>query len=90
MAIRTRVLESGLCEITENYIDDHGGIDLVREGYRLDNITANSDGTVNVYYRVRTINHRWLPEVKNLDDYAGGFRINVIKLQIESIFYFLF
>ena len=26
---------------------------------------------VNVYYRVRTINHGWLPEVKNLEDYAG-------------------
>ena len=168
MAIRTRVLESGLCEITQNYREGHGGIDLVREGYRLDNITAHSDGTVievikninestpniptnpgnmvrlehgngfqtrylhsaygtvnvnvgdkvsrgqilgfmgntgnafgshlhfevlkdgnrinptpyldrdfpksnnvNVYYRVRTVKHGWLPEVKNLDDYAG-------------------
>jgi len=168
MAIRTRVLESGLCEITQDYRDGHGGIDLVRDGYRLDNITAHSDGTVvqviknvnvntpneptnpgnmvridhgngfqtrylhlaygtvninvgdrvtrgqiigfmgntgnafgahlhfevlkdgnrinpteyldkdfprsnnvNVYYRVRTIKHGWLPEVKNLEDYAG-------------------
>ena len=44
MAIRTRVLESGLCEITQDYKDGHGGIDLVRAGYRLDNITAHSDG----------------------------------------------
>ena len=168
MAIRTRVLESGLCEITQNYREGHGGIDLVREGYRLDNITAHSDGTVvqvikdinvntpneptnpgnmvridhgngfqtrylhlaygtvnvnvgdkvkrgqilgfmgntgnafgahlhfevlkdgnrinpteyldkdfprsnnvNVYYRVKTVKHGWLPEVKNLEDYAG-------------------
>lgn len=168
MAIRTRVLESGLCEITQSYREGHGGIDMVRDGYRLDNITAHSDGTVvqviknvdvntpndttnpgnmvriehgngfqtrylhlaygtvsvnvgdkvkrgqiigymgntgnsfgahlhfevlkngtrinptpyldkdfprsnsvNVYYRVRTIKHGWLPEVKNLDDYAG-------------------
>ena len=168
MAIRTRVLESGLCEITQDYREGHGGIDLVRDGYRLDNITAHSDGTVvqviknvnvntpneptnpgnmvridhgngfqtrylhlaygtvsvnvgdrvtrgqilgfmgntgnafgahlhfevlkdgnrinptsylnkdfprsnnvNVYYRVRTVKHGWLPEVKNLDDYAG-------------------
>lgn len=168
MAIRTRVLESGLCEITQDYREGHGGIDLVRDGYRLDNITAHSDGTVvqvikninvntpneptnagnmvridhgngfqtrylhlaygtvnvnvgdkvtrgqvigfmgntgnafgahlhfevvknsnridptpyldkdfprsnnvNVYYRVRTIKHGWLPEVKNLEDYAG-------------------
>lgn len=26
---------------------------------------------VNVFYRVRTQKHGWLPEVKNLDDYAG-------------------
>jgi len=168
MAIRTRVLESGLCEITQDYRDGHGGIDLVRDGYRLDNITAHSDGTVvqviknvnvntpneptnpgnmvridhgngfqtrylhlaygtvninvgdrvtrgqiigfmgntgnafgahlhfevlkdgnrinpteyldkdfprsnnvNVYYRVRTVKHGWLPEVRNLEDYAG-------------------
>ena len=168
MAIRTRVLESGLCDITQEYRDGHGGIDLVRDGYRLDNITAHSDGTVievikninvntpneptnpgnmvridhgngfqtrylhlaygtvnvnvgdkvnkgqilgfmgntgnsfgahlhfevlkdgnrinptpyldkdfprsnnvNVYYRVRTVKHGWLPEVKNLEDYAG-------------------
>lgn len=168
MAIRTRVLDNGLCVITQDYREGHGGIDLVREGYRLDNITAHSDGTVvqviknvnvntpneatnpgnmvridhsngfqtrylhlaygtvnvnvgdkvtrgqiigfmgntgnsfgahlhfevlkdgnrinpteyldkdfprnnnvNVYYRVRTIKHGWLPEVKNLEDYAG-------------------
>ena len=44
MAIR--VLKSGLCEITQAYKDGHGGIDLVREGYILDNIIAHSDGTV--------------------------------------------
>ena len=168
MARRTRVLEGSLCEITQDYRDVHGGIDLVREGYRLDNITAHSDGivvqviknvnantpneptnpgnmvridhgngfqtrylhlaygtvnvnvgdrvrrgeilgymgntgysfgghlhfevlkdgnkinpteyldkdfprtnNVNVYYRVRTVKHGWLPEVKNLEDYAG-------------------
>lgn len=29
------------------------------------------DNNVNVYYRVRTKKHGWLPEVKNLNDYAG-------------------
>lgn len=29
------------------------------------------DDKVNVYYRVKTVKHGWLPEVKNLDDYAG-------------------
>lgn len=167
--MNARVLESGKCVVTQEYKEGHGGIDIVREGYRLDNIVAHSDGTVvevinncnvntpndptnpgnmvkidhddgyqtrylhmaygsvkvnvgdkvskgqiigymgntgnafgahlhfevlkdgkkidptsyldsdfpikknivNVYYRVCTEKHRWLPEVKNLEDYAG-------------------
>jgi hypothetical protein len=45
---------------------------------------------VNVYYRVRTQKHGWLPEVKNLEDYAGyedspitGVAIKVDKGRIE-------
>lgn len=180
MAIRTRVLESGLCEITQDYREGHGGIDLVREGYRLDNILSHSDGTVvqviknsnvntpneptnpgnmvridhgngfqtrylhlaygtvnvnvgdkvkrgqilgymgntgnsfgahlhfevlkdgnridptpylykdfprsnnvNVYYRVRTVKHGWLPEVKNLDDYAGWENSPITDIAIK-------
>ena len=180
MAIRTRVLESGWCEITQDYREGHGGIDLVREGYRLDNITAHSDGTVvqvikninvntsnqptnpgnmvridhgngfqtrylhlaydtvsvnvgdkvsrgqilgfmgntgnafgahlhfevlkdgnrinptpyldkdfprsnnvNVYYRVKTIKHGWLPEVKNLEDYAGWENSPITDIAIK-------
>ena len=30
-----------------------------------------NDTNVNVYYRVKTQKHGWLPEVKNLNDYAG-------------------
>lgn len=30
-----------------------------------------STNVVNCYYKVRTQKHQWLPEVKNLDDYAG-------------------
>lgn len=33
-------------------------------------VTAN-DNEVNVYYKVKTQNYGWLPEVKNLNDYAG-------------------
>ena len=180
MARRTSVLESGLCEITQDYRDGHGGIDLVREGYRLDNITAHSDGivvqviknvnantpndptnsgnmvridhgngfqtrylhlaygtvnlnvgdkvkrgeilgymgntgysfgahlhfevlkddnkinpieyldkafpktnNVNVYYRVRTIKHGWLSEVKNLEDYAGSENSPITDIAIK-------
>lgn len=32
-------------------------------------VTKNEQ--VNVYYRVKTQKHGWLPEVKNLEDYAG-------------------
>lgn len=169
MSRKARILESGMCEVTQEYKDGHNGIDIVREGYNLDNIVAHSDGTVvevinncnvntpddptnpgnmvkidhgngyqtrylhmaynsvkvkvgdkvnkgqligymgntgnsfgahlhfevikdgiktdptdyldsdfpvskntvNVYYRVCTIKHGWLPEVKNLEDYAG-------------------
>lgn len=33
--------------------------------------TSTSNKEVNVYYRVKTKKHGWLPEVKNLEDYAG-------------------
>ena len=188
MAIKTRVLQSGMCEITQEYKDGHGGIDLVREGYRLDNIVAHSDGVVvevinnvkvstpsdatnpgnmvkidhgngyqtrylhmayntlkvkvgdrvkrgqvlgymgdtgnafgghlhfevikngskinptnflnsdlpsnsnvNVFYKVKTIKHGWLPEVRNLDDYAGFENSPItdvaIRVDIGSIRY---
>ena len=47
MSRKARVLESGVCEVTQEYKGSaHAGIDIVREGYRLDNIVAHSDGTV--------------------------------------------
>ena len=46
MSRKARVLESGMCEVTQEYKEGHGGIDIVREGYNLDNIVAHSDGTV--------------------------------------------
>lgn len=46
---------------------------------------------VNVYYRVKTRNSGWLPEVKNLDDYAGiGYQSIIgvaIKVDKGSIWY---
>ena len=33
--------------------------------------TITPTNKVNVYYRVKTQKHGWLPEVKNLNDYAG-------------------
>lgn len=39
---------------------------------------------VNVYYRVKTQKHGWLPEVKNLDDYAGWEDSPIIGLVIKT------
>lgn len=47
MSRPARVLESGVCEITQGYKGSaHAAVDIVRDGYRLDNIVAHSDGTV--------------------------------------------
>ena len=35
------------------------------------NQSVDTSKKVNVYYRVKTQKHSWLPEVKNLEDYAG-------------------
>ncbi len=36
-----------------------------------DKLNPQKNNKVNVYYRVKTQKHGWLPEVKNLEDYAG-------------------
>lgn len=47
MSIRARVLKHGVCEVTQEYKGSaHNGIDIVKEGYQLDNIVAHSDGAV--------------------------------------------
>jgi len=47
MSRKSRVLEKGLCEITQAYKGtSHKGIDIVGKNYTLDNIVAHSDGTV--------------------------------------------
>lgn len=47
MSIKARVLGSGMCEVTQEYKGAaHNGIDIVKQGYQLDNIVAHSDGTV--------------------------------------------
>jgi N-acetylmuramoyl-L-alanine amidase CwlA len=38
---------------------------------------------VNVYYRVKTQKHNWLPEVKNLEDYAGWENSPITGLAIR-------
>lgn len=45
--------------------------------------SATSDTKVNVYYRVKTQKHGWLPEVKNLEDYAGWENSPITGLAIK-------
>jgi len=51
----------------------------------LDADLPNSGGgsVVNVYYKVKTQKHGWLPEVKNLDDYAGWQNSPIIGLAVR-------
>ena len=88
MAIRTRVLESGLCEITQDYREGHGGIDLVREGYRLDNILAHSSGTVvEVIKNVRTNTPNETTNPGNMVkiDHGNGFQTRYLHLAYGSV-----
>ena len=49
MARKCRVLQSGYCEITNYYSNNHRGLDLVNQGYTLGNIIAHSAGVVVAY-----------------------------------------
>ncbi len=47
------------------------------------NQVVSSNNDVNVFYRVKTKDHGWLPEVKNLTDYAGWQNSPIIGLAIR-------
>jgi len=47
--MKTRILESGICTITQNYSASHPALDIVKEGHQLDYIVAHSDGKVIFY-----------------------------------------
>ena len=88
MAIKTKVLQSGMCEITQEYKDGHGGIDLVREGYRLDNITAHSDGTVVQVIKnsnVNTPNEPTNPGNMVRIDHGNGFQTRYLHLAYGTV-----
>ena len=45
--MKCRVLESGICEVTQEYKGaQHGGIDIVNKGYTLGNIVSHTEGQV--------------------------------------------
>lgn len=48
--------------------------------------SVSSSNVVNVYYRVKTQKHGWLPEVKNLEDYAGwqGSPITDVAIRVDK------
>ena len=47
MSRKARVLENGMCEVTQEYKGSkHKGIDIVKKDYQLDNIVSHSAGTV--------------------------------------------
>lgn len=48
MSLKCSVLKSGLCEITQGFINGHRGLDLVGKDYTLDDIVSYADGTVNM------------------------------------------
>lgn len=48
MSLKCSVLKSGLCEITQGFINGHRGLDLVGKDYTLDDIVSYADGTVNL------------------------------------------
>ena len=48
MSIKCNVLKSGLCEITQGFVNGHRGLDLVGPNYTLDDIVSYANGTVNM------------------------------------------
>ena len=53
---------------------------IISEANRINNGTSKD---VNVYYRVKTQKHGWLPEVKNLEDYAGWQGSPIIDFMVR-------
>ena len=60
------------------YIDYSGSSEVVP--------TPSSNNAVNVYYRVKTQKHGWLPEVVNLTDYAGfeGSPVTDVAIKVDK------
>lgn len=54
---------------------------IADEANKINNESTSNE--VNVYYRVKTQKHGWLPEVKNLEDYAGWENSPIIGLAIR-------
>ena len=60
----------------------HGRLPYIDYSTATSSNTSNSE--VNIYYRVKTQKHGWLPEVRNLEDYAGWEDSPIIGLAIKT------
>ncbi len=65
----------------------NGNVDM-NECYNSELIASQKSNTttqkeVNVYYKVKTLRHNWLPEVRNLEDYAGYQNSPITGLAIK-------
>lgn len=51
----------------------------------INNPTPEPTTNINIYYAVKTKKYGWLPEVKNLDDYAGykNDEVNGLKMRVD-------
>lgn len=78
MSVKCRVLEGGLCEITQGYkVGVHNGIDIVGAGYTLCWEVAHSDGVV-----VATRN--------NCNSFEDGSYGNYVKIKHDNGYYTLY
>ena len=61
-------------------------INMVKNKLNENQSTTTSNKEVNVYYRVKTKKHGWLPEVKNLEDYAGweNSPITAVAIKVDK------
>lgn len=78
--MKCRILQSGNCEITQDYKGNniHGGIDIVNEGYTLGNIVAHTEGQV---VEVRN-------NCKGFE--SGGSYGNYVKIKHKNGYYTLY
>lgn len=89
MSRKARVLQHGVCEVTQEFKGNaHKGIDIVKEGYQLDNIVAHSDGTVVQVIsncNVNTPNDPSNPGNMVKIDHGNGYMTRYLHLAYNTI-----